>query len=259
MRKTIGMMAVVVIAGGVMSSASAQVEPGLYGIQSWASGVYKIDESTGAATFISSTASPSLVGASFLDGELYACDMFGGGGYYGTIDVLTGAYTGIHDQGGDVNWHGLASSDALGLTWAIGQGTGNSLISTDKGGSMTVIGPTGIDGRGMAYDDTHGILYATNNASGLYTVDISTGAARLIGDMGIARDLIGLAYDEVTQTLYANEGGTSMSLYTVDVTTGLATLVGANGVNNIDGLAWIPEPTSLCLLAIGGVFVLRRR
>ena len=49
------------------------------------------------------------------------------------------------------------------------------------------------------------------------------------------------------------------SLYTVDVNTGVATLVGANGHPWIDGLAWLPEPSSLVLLALGALSVLRRR
>ena len=92
MRKITGMVAAVAIVSAFVASASAQLEPGLYGIQSWANGVYKIDEATGLATFISSTASPSLVGASFLNDELYACDMFGGVGFYGTIDVPSGIW-----------------------------------------------------------------------------------------------------------------------------------------------------------------------
>ena len=50
-------------------------------------------------------------------------------------------------------------------------------------------------------------------------------------------DLVGLAYDEVSATLDMNVAGAG--LYTVDVETGQATLVGENGVNNIEGLAWL--------------------
>jgi len=259
MRKAIAVVVGVALLGGVAATANA-LEPGLYGIQSWSNGVFKIDETTGVATQLSTcSAFLSLSGASFLHGELYATDVLGGPGlYYGSIDVPTGAYTGVHGQDGGVNWHGLASSDAKGLTWSIDQDAGDILKSTDASGATTTIGYAGIDGRGMAYDDNHGILYATTFPGQLYTVDIDTAEATLIGDMGIATDLVGLAYDEFTDTLYANEGGSSMSLYTVDTATGAATLVGANGFVNIDGLAWIPEPCSLGLLVVG-VLVARRR
>jgi DNA-binding beta-propeller fold protein YncE len=264
MRRIIGRVVCVVVACGFAASAFAGIEPGLYGLQSWGdNGVYKIDESTGEATLISTLPYNTFcVGISFMNGVLYASDIDPVNPdilHYGWIDVPTGEYTGIHNQDGNLNWHGLASSDALGLTWAIDQ-AGMWLKSTDADGVITVIGHAGIDGRGMAYDDTHGILYATDWGGGLYTLDISTAAATFIGNMGVNVDMAGLAYDEVTQTLYLNDfWGGEGNLYTVDVDTAEITLVGPNGYDMIDGLAWIPEPASLSLLAIGGLFLLRRR
>ncbi len=257
------------LAATAIATSAWAVEPGLYGVQSandGNNGLFRIDPETGAATKITSLdKDPSLTGASFLNGELYVTDVLNwvpGVGYllYNKLDMETGTFTGVHDQGYDFNWHGLASSDALGVTWAIAQDSDRALVQTDADGDMTIIGLTGIDGRGMAYDDTHGILYATNyDDSGLYSIDINTGAATYIGDTGVRCDLVGLAYDEWTQTLYLNEADVTDSLYTVDVNTGLATLVGANGYPWIDGLAWIPEPSSLALLALGVLAALRRR
>lgn len=251
------------------ANAGASLAPGLYGIQSInneGSGLFRIDPQTGAATKISELdKDPSIAGCSFLYGDLYVTDVFNwvpGTGYllYDKLDTDTGTFAGIHDQGFDFNWHGLASSDAHGVTWSIGGDSGKMLIATDVNGNMTTIGPTGIDGNGMAYDDVHGILYATNyDDSSLYSIDINTGVATLIGDTGVRCDLVGLAYDEWTQTLYLNEADVTNSLYTVDVNTGVATLVGANNHPWIDGLAWIPEPTSLSLLALGALAMRRRR
>jgi DNA-binding beta-propeller fold protein YncE len=245
------------------------LEPGLYGVQSYSNGdqgLFRIDPLTGAATkIVGFDKDPSISGASFLDGELYVTDVLNwipGVGYrlYNRIDTETGICTGIHDQNFDFNWHGLASSDALGVTWAVAQDSSDTLIQTSADGIMTSIGPTGIDGRGMAYDDTHGILYATNyDDSGLYTIDINTGASTYIGDTGVRCDIVGLAYDEVNQILYLNEADVTDGLYTVDVNTGHATFVGANGYPWIDGLAWLPEPSSFAILAIGALAGLRRR
>jgi len=255
------------VALAVAASAAWTIEPGLYGVQSSnyeeGNGLFRIDPATGAATKICSLShESSLVGATFLRGQLYATDIlaFDPPAFYGTIDLQTGQFTGIHDQGWDLNWHGLASSESLGVTWSISQQYNNVLVETDLDGNMRYIGPTGIDGRGMAYDEIHGILYATNYAdSSLYTVDINTGQATLIGPTGVSCELVGLAYDEMTQTLYLNEGYVTNSLYTVDVFTGAATLIGPNGHTYIDGLAWIPEPTSFTLLAAGALAMLRRR
>lgn len=250
-----------------MASAAWAIPPGLYGVQSTDSndqnGIFRIDPATGAATKITSLShNSSLVGATFLRGELYVSDMlaFNPTNFYGTVDINTGVFNGIHDQNWDLNWHGLASSEALGVTFSISQQMNNTLVMTDLDGNITYIGPTGIDGRGMAYDNTNGILYAINYSdASLYTVDIHTAEATRIGPTGIPSDMVGLAYDEFTQTLYLNEGDETNSLYTVDVTTGAATLVGPNGFGLIDGLAWIPEPSSIGLLGLGAMFMLRRK
>lgn len=263
MHRTLAACAAIAAAGTV---ASAWFPPGLYGIQStdddsgtW---VFRIDAQTGEATrFAQLSHNTSLVGATFLRGELYASDVmsFDPLGFYGRISS-SGQFSPIHDQGFDLNWHGLASSESLGVTWSISQQNDNMLVRTDLNGNMTFVGPTGIDGRGMAYDDTNGILYAINYAdASLYSVDINTGASTRIGATGIPSDMVGLAFDESTGTLYLNEGLKTQSLYRVDVTTGEATLIGANGFGMIDGLAWIPSPSSVALLGFGAFAGARRR
>ncbi len=250
-------------------TAAAQLPPGLYGVSSSddeEAALFRIDPATGAATFlVDLSVNTSLVGATFLDDELYISDAlaFNPNNWYGTVDPATGVYTGIHGQLQDLNWHGLASSESLGVTWSISQQNNRTLVETDLAGNITSIGPAGIDGRGMAYDDANGILYAVNFEDGsLYTVDTTTAQSTLVGPLGIPSDAIGLAYDEVNQTLYLTEGDVTDSLYTVDVNTGAATLVGPLGHHFVDGLAWlapIPEPTSAGLLAIGSLALLRRR
>jgi hypothetical protein len=220
------------------------IEPGLYGIEStWDTNLYKINELTGQATFLAPASNwASCAGASFLFDELYCTDVLDDDYHWsvGTFDISTGNYTPISYQDNSANWHGLASSDAHGVCWAIDADAGNILKSLAPDGTIITIGYAGIHGRGMAYDDTHGILYAIGDGA-LHTVDITTGESTFIGPLGIPSNLIGLAYDENTQTLYANEGETTASLYRVSPTTGEATLVGANGYGYIDGLAWIGD------------------
>ena len=235
---------------------SQQSMAGLIGISSSTDSAYSIDSSTGAATLITAIdGNVSLSGASFLDNNLYATDIFGGSLYMGSINLSTGDYTGIADQDGSANWHGLATDESAGLLYSIG--INNTLYSITASGTITSIGTgTNIDGRGMAFDDASGILYATGG-SNLYTVDTLLGTSALVGGMGIGSDYMGLAYDEINDILYAN--GSSIganSLYTLDINTGAATSIGLNGVNGIDGLAWIdagqvPEPATLALFGIG--------
>lgn len=233
----------------------------LIGVSSGSPGsVYSIDATTGAATLITdiTPGSVSLTGASFLGGELYVTDNFASSLLAGTVDTNTGAYTGISDQDGSINWHGLASDEDAGLLYSIDINDNNILKSLAPDGTVTSIGTgAGIDGRGMAFDDANDILYATGSG-GLYTVDTTTGTSTLIGSMGIGTGRIGLAFDELTGLLYANSSDTQ-SLYLVSIITGAATLIGANGIGGIDGLAWIeslevsdvPVPAALPLFLAG--------
>lgn len=221
-------------------------------------GVYEIDSTTGAATLITTTADASLVGATFLGGVLYGSDICSvssvpctGDYSVDSIDLNTGAYTFVSDQDGSSNWHGLASDEDAGLIYTIDNNDNNILKSLTTNGVVTSIGTgSGIDGRGMAYDDGNDVLYATGFGS-LYTIDVSLGTASLIGSMGVDDNRIGLAYDEMLGVLFAN---TMDGLYTINTSTGAATLIGSNGVSGIDGLAWIaavPIPGTAWLFVSG--------
>jgi MYXO-CTERM domain-containing protein len=239
---------------------------GLVGLSSGQpGGLYNINAATGAATLVVNLAPGlnSFVGLEYLGGKYYATDTIPVGASdfsFGTLNPTTGAFTVLNNQDGDANWHGLAGNESAALLYTINLDNGvNVLKSITTAGVTATIGATNpsIDGRGMAYDDTHGILYATGGGN-LWTVNAATGAATLVGALGVSDNLSGLAYDESAQVLYANLGVTGgLSLYTLNVTTGLATLVGANGAASIDGLTWVPdgsavpEPSALALAALG--------
>jgi DNA-binding beta-propeller fold protein YncE len=231
----------------------------LYGVSDGNPGsLYRIDEASGLATLIApiTPGNVSLTGASFLNGTLYATDIFGQSNIMGTIDITTGSFTASISQGFSINIHGLASDEAAGLLYTIDQDDNNTLKSITASGVFTTIGSgTGIDGRGMAFDGLNDILYAASGDNSLYIVDTTMGTAQLVGPLGISANRIGLAYDEDTQTLYANEGDVTFSLYTVNVSTGAASLVGANLATDINGLAWVavPELTTFALIAVGMV------
>ena len=80
---------------------------------------------------------------------------------------------------------------------------------TSSGVVSTIGTGTGIDGRGMAFDDANRILYATNSSDeSLYSVDVGSGLAQLIGSLGLGIDTSfnGLAYVEINNILYLNGG-----------------------------------------------------
>ncbi len=242
--------------------------------------VYSIDPGTGAATAILTLqdTGASFTGIDFMNGDLYATDVYPPEWRLGKIDMSTGAVTIVSTQGGSSDWHGLAADDANDIFYAIDIDDGNKLKTLDLSGNVTTIGTgTGIDGRGMAFDPITGTLYATGSdgywVQSLYAIDTTTGAASLIGSTGITSFRIGLAFDPVAGVLFANTGSSGLSddckLFTINTSTGAASLVGPNAFTyapDIDGLAWrtdvpVPEPSVLALLLGAAVpaLLLRRR
>jgi hypothetical protein len=82
----------------------------------------------------------------------------------------------------------------------------------------------------LAWNPNTSTLYMIDGrgAQGLYTVNVTTGAATLVGTHGIT-DLFGLAYNTQNNTLYAT-GFNNTTLYSLNPTTGAATAIGSTGV-----------------------------
>jgi len=96
-------------------------------------------------------------------------------------------------------------------------------------GDMTLLGASGEGLHSLAYDDSTGTMYACG-ATDLFTVDMVTGAATLVGSYGISNSLmIGIACDG-----YGNMYGEDLhtdSFYSIDPTTGAATIIGPLGLD----------------------------
>jgi hypothetical protein len=104
---------------------------------------------------------------------------------------------------------------------------------------FTDIGPLGV---GYAFGDcawnpSNSTLYFTEGRStnSLYRVNVTTGAATLVGAHGIV-DMFALAWHPPTATMYG--AGGNGNLYRLNLTTGAATVVGATGAGSLNGLAW---------------------
>ena len=102
----------------------------------------------------------------------------------------------------------------------------------------TTVGSLGTDVRetGLAYDPNTDTLFMTNRTSDLYTVDRNTGAASIVGSLGI-NNAVGLAFDSLNNVLYGNQLGVFPTLFTLDTLTGAPTTIGALA-NNFGGLAY---------------------
>lgn len=238
-------------------------------------GLYGIDPTSGTATFLTSAQSFLATGGlAYLNGAFYATNYTPNPGSvppntYGSVNIASGRFTAVGTQGSSGNWFGLATGPGAGTLY-VAQLENNSLLSLTPGGPInfigTITGVLNVGGiRGMAYDAAGGVMYATDYyepVPHLYTVDVQTGAATLVGPLGLPPSVAGghvpLAYDPDTRTLYAADDVT-LSLYVLDVHTGAATLVGSRGSLGvpIGSMTWfphqsnsIPEPSPLILAAL---------
>jgi hypothetical protein len=250
-------------------TVTAPAGAGLLGLSTSTPGsVYDVNPATGAASLITNltgSIQTSFVGLEVLAGTVYATDVFTSGGTnFGTIDLTTGAFIPINDQGGSSNWGALAADPAANLLYTVDlEQSTFPLLSVTPLGVITTIGDTNQFITGLAFDSDTNVLYGVDGTS-LYTIDAGTGFATPVGATGISNGSPGLAFDTESDILYLNVGGSDPNadnLYRVDTGTGLATLVGPNGSTEglgIDGLAFVPsvavpEPATAPLLVIGAV------
>ncbi len=160
-----------------------------YAVQSTTNMLLTADPATGAPTNIASISGPDMTGLAYdvTSGIMYASAYNGSNSLLYTIDLTTAAATLV----GTIN-DGLVigiACDAVGNLYAVDL-VNDNLLSVDKAtGAGTVIGLLGINinyAQDIAFDRDNDILYGTLYAGsgGLYTIDVTTGAASLLYDFG---------------------------------------------------------------------------
>lgn len=185
-------------------------------------------------------ATPVEAQAPALPGVAYASTGFRDGGRLLRIDLETGAATligatGVTVAGDDGSAMGGLAIDSQGRIFGTDPGQPSTLWRVDAAtGLATAVGSTGLDGvDAIAFDDQD-VLYAAESfsADSLYTLDPDTGAATFVGNFGLVapEEILGMAFDPTTQTMFGSAGGHSDNIYTIDLATAAATLLGSTGL-----------------------------
>lgn len=245
---------------GLASSATAA---DLYGVAEFdgiaTQGLYHIDTATGATTLIGDTGLEGIIGIAYdfdssvllaytddaalfevdlsdgsslpvsgLRSELFEGDLAFGpdgtlyavtGTRFGAVDLLTGAFDDLHGlSAADVDISGLAIGDS-GIIYAY------QTQSSGTSGLIRVFGDPGFA-----------------SSTGLPDVDGSAGVA-------------GMDFDPDSGELYLSNG---LALFTIDPVTGVSTYIGDHDVSGMSGIAFVPAPSAVVLLACG-MAVMRRR
>jgi len=255
--------------GLASNECPAADKPYFVGI-SWQARLYHIDPHTGKGSFVADTGLSEVDSmARDPSGVIYTSS----GGTYAT----SGALHTINPATGQVlttvslpikDIRGLAF-DLSGRLYALNldtyhAGGRNELFIVDTtSGDATSLGKLNVNGvQGLTFGPD-GTLYgwevnALGNGVlgyGLVTIDLHT---LICADVDPAWN----GHTEILTLDFDGDGilyGCRDFLYTVDPSTGDRTMVGAGGFEDIRGMAYIPEPATLSLLALGGLVLIRRR
>ena len=252
-----GLLLAVAALAVLLGAGQASAVGTLYGIDR-AGTLFTIDLASGAGTLVGGGPGSTEIEFNPGTGQLYS-QQPDGAFTITEIDILTGAALGAPVFTG-IAFNGLeyigGSLYGTGIT-----GPGFPSILDPVSGISVPIGATGVGPiAGLAYDEFGAILYGIAGGAGpadLFTLDLATGMASLVGSTGIQAGSLEFGPDG---RLYA--GGTgpdSGLLYTIDTSSGASTLLGATGFGSTTGLTStappIPEPSSVVLLALGSLVV----
>ena len=161
--------------------------------------------------------------------DVFAAEFNQGNNRFGTINLSTGNFTQLGSYGGtiindiayapDGNLYGIENSTTL-VTFNESNGAITPVANFNVGGIET-----------FAFDPTNGDLFAATQSS-LYTLNVTTAAATLIGNYGSAPGLgtsgqnIRFAADGDLYVTNTSTDGTTTDLYRLSLTNGSATLLG---------------------------------
>jgi WD40 repeat protein len=130
-----------------------------------------------------------------------------------------------------------------------------SLIWTadvDTGAVLTAAQPLSTRIESLTFAPDGVTLFGADQQGQLVNIDPNTAEVTLVGDPGLSNFITGLAFRPGDGTLFAIDGGSSDRLVILNPLDGsVVANVGPLGIIGPEGLAFIPEPSSLVGLAFG--------
>jgi DNA-binding beta-propeller fold protein YncE len=162
-----------------------------------------------------------------------------------TIDTDTLAVGTVGQLGVDFYWSGLAYDPGSDVLYGVDGRAGQfDLYSIDRvTGAATSIGNHGVGELfGLAFDTGTNTLYASqlHGSENLYTIDVQTAQASLVGPLTGSPGIGGLAYDSTRDMLIGWHDFTG-DIYSINRATGEATLLADNVDASDGGLAYDPD------------------
>jgi uncharacterized repeat protein (TIGR01451 family) len=223
--------------------------------------VFVVNQTTGSVTSVGTLSFGSAaVARRPLNGVIYYTeyDLDGASaGRVATFNPLTGVNTIINAAGFGTQMVRLAfnsagtlyAMDAANRLFIVNTGTGAFAL---QGASTGLPGSTG--GGDMAFPPTGATAYILSNGN-LYTYNVTTRAASLIGATGIASPT-GLCFGEDGR-LYASNLAVSSQIYTIDPATGASTALPSTAGVDINDLTAMPKFANLSVAktAVGSFVV----
>ena len=209
---------------------------------------FTIDPATGAATLVGSTGFGAVAGL--------AINSFGE--VFGSTASAPSTLIKINAETGEALEVGSLGVDYIESLAFDADNVLYGTDATDNSGlyrinpitaQATEIGATGVDLISGLSFSPDGVLFASNgqgqgNGPGdqIYTINTTTAASTLVGDVGFDASIPDIAFDRNGNLLgmTGGQGPSPRSLISIDPTTGAGTLIGALGFNSMSGLCFAP-------------------
>lgn len=253
----------------VLSAGAANAQYRILGVDG--TRLVEIDGATGASTQIAtlSGAAFGTIGALAYDpftDTLYASSSSSTVLSLFTINRTSGAVSLVGSYGvTGIFMHGLEFNTQNRRLYSTSSGSATDAVlyelNTSTGAATAIGTMPGRRGFGsLGFNSSTGVMYwADTTSDELYTVDLTTAAATLVGPLGIASQIgAGMAYHPTIGMLAVNNSGTD-TLSVLNLSTGAATLIGNTGTSNMLSVVVIPAPAPLALLGLAGLAASRRR